>query len=225
MKKIFYIIGISLLAVFFTACDKDTEDISFVTNYAVLTMEGDQYIGINKGEAFVDPGVTSMIGDQPGEVIIKGTVNTEELGVYRIDYSSTNSDGFTAYASRYVIVMDIPSIEGNDFSGSYERTFYGSARSGTFSEWTATGKPGIYKVNDPGGTDTPGFEYDVYVINIKDNLIIFPENPGPLGPIFGTSTKEGTTPDFIEMSPEGKYIWSIKGSPNYGTNLRTFEKR
>ena len=218
-------IGISLLAVFFTACDKDTEDISFVTNYPVLTMAGDALTIINKGDAYTDPGVTSMIGEEVGEVTVTGSANASEGGIYKIDYTSTNADGFSAVATRYVIVMDLASISGNDFTGTYERTFYGSPKSGTFSDWSSTNQPGVYSVKDVGGVDGADYEYSVTVYNVKDNYFVMPIQANALGgTIFASSTIGGSIPDLIEMSASGVYIWSVKGS-GYGTNPRTFEKR
>ena len=224
MKKINYIIGIFLLAVLSTACDKDTEDISFVTDYAVLTMTGDALTVINKGDNYTEPGIMSMIGEEEAEVITEGSVDANVPGIYKIDYSSVNVDGFFAYATRYVIVMDPASTAGNDFTGTYERTFYGSAKSGTYSDWVLTDTPGVYTVTDVGGVDADDYEYDATVYNVTANLVVFPVQANAKGGTFyATSTKGGDTPDVIEMSAAGKYLWSVKGS-GYGTNLRTFER-
>ena len=225
MKKINYIIGILLLVVLCISCDKDSENISFQTDYPVLTMTGDALIVINKGDDYSEPGIVAMIGEEETEVVTVGSVDANIPNIYKIDYSAVNADGFSAFATRYVIVMDPGTTAGNDFTGTYERTFYGSPRSGTYSDWVLTSTPGVYTVNDVGGVDNPDYEYDVTVYNVTGNMVVFPVQPSDLGgTIFASSTGGGTIPDLIEMSNEGVYIWSVKGA-GYGTNPRTFERQ
>ena len=225
MKKINYIIGIFLLAMLSTACDKDSEGISFQTDYPVLTMTGDALIVINKGDAYTEPGIVAMIGDEETEITTVGSVDPNTPNIYKIDYSAVNADGFSASATRYVIVMDPATTAGNDFTGTYERTFYGSPRSGTFSDWELTSTPGVYTVTDVGGVDAAYYEYDLTVYNVTGNFVVFPVQANDIGgTIFASSTGGCTIPDLIEMSNDGVYTWSVKGA-GYGTNPRTFERK
>jgi len=225
MKKIYCIIGTFLLIVLLSACDKDSEGISFRTDYPVLTMTGEALIVINKGDAYTEPGIVAMIGEEETDVTVVGSVDPNTPNIYKIDYSAVNADGYSASVTRYVIVMDPATTAGNDFTGTYERTFYGSPRSGTFSEWVLTSEPGVYKVNDVGGVDASDYEYDVTVYNVTGNFVVFPVQDNPFGgTIFASSTGAGSTPDLVEMSNDGVYIWSVKGA-GYGTNPRTFERK
>ena len=225
MKKINYIIGILLLVVLSISCDKDSEDISFRTDYPVLTMTGDALIVINKGDAYAEPGIIAMIGEEETEVATVGSVDPNTPNIYKIDYSAVNADGFSASATRYIIVMDPATTAGNDFTGSYERTFYTVARSGTFADWELTSTPGVYTVTDVGGVDASDYEYGLTVYNVTGNSVVFPVQANALGgTIFASSTGGGTIPDLVEMSNDGVYIWSIKGA-GYGTNPRTFERK
>jgi hypothetical protein len=225
MKKINYIIGILLLVVLSISCDKDSENISFRTDYPVLVMTGDALIVINKGDAYAEPGILATIGEEETEVTTVGSVDPNTPNIYKIDYSAVNADGFSASTTRYVIVMDPATTAGNDFTGTYERTFYNVARSGTFSDWEMTSTPGVYTVTDVGGVDAADYEYGLTVYNVTGNFIVFPVQANALGGnIFATSTSGGTTPDLIEMGVDGVYLWSVKGA-GYGTALRTLERR
>lgn len=118
------LILLSLLAVCFVGCKDDAESISRVTNYPDFTINGDDFIIHQLGDAFTDPGVTATEAGAEIEVtnsasgIYRGgsslDVNTSDE--YHITYSATNKDGFAGSVGRTVIVVNngdlVNSIEG-----------------------------------------------------------------------------------------------------------------
>lgn len=127
MKKLFIL---PILALFFVSCaDETTGDVSKVTNYPIFTVLGDELIILNKGEAFVDPGVIVMEGENEIEytTTISGdyrggtSLDTNVADIYHITYSATNVDGFSGTAGRTVIVVDDGDLV-NSISGLYTST-------------------------------------------------------------------------------------------------------
>jgi hypothetical protein len=224
MNKLIYSIGILIILFLFTSCEKeDTLGLSKQTNYSVFTMVGDELIVMDKGATFADPGVSAKEGDADATVTITGTVDTSTGGIYKITYSAVNVDGYAASVARYVVVIDKAAVVGSDHTGAFERTFYGSPRSGTYSDWTKV-NDWTYLVNDPGGVDDADYEKGNLTVYLVDAThVVVPIQKNELGgTIFCTSTKGGSSPDAI-VTNGTKYIWSVKGA-GYGTNLRTFEK-
>ncbi len=98
------------------SCDKDSEDISKVTTYAIITY--DELAVIEKGETFT-PNATAKEGETDVDVVTKGTVDGNTVGVYTLEYSAKNSDGFSAASIQKVIVYD-PAIIPTDVTGKIE---------------------------------------------------------------------------------------------------------
>lgn len=114
MKK--YILSVMALAtVALTGCtDRDTEGLTGITTYPVLTLNGGDMI-VQKGTSFEDPGCTADLGgvDYSDNIITSSDVDTKTSGVYTVSYSVYNEDGFSASASRSVVVVDMTDpIEG-----------------------------------------------------------------------------------------------------------------
>jgi hypothetical protein len=125
MKAIKYLFILAASVTLFS-CAKDEVKItdtqvghSRITNFAVLTMEGDPYISIVTGGSFTDPGVTAKEGADDLQVQTTGTVDAATPGVYDITYSATNKDGFSASVTRTVAVLPEAEQAGVDISGSY----------------------------------------------------------------------------------------------------------
>lgn len=151
-----------------TSCD-DNDDLtdSRLTYYAMLDMQGDDFIAVPVGSSYTDPGCKATLDGQDitDKIVTEGVedVDVNQLGFYTITYSAVGSDGYPASVSRTVCVYD-PSVE-IDMSGTYEtdmaNTLYG-ANKNPFSAYAAaygnTSQcvgitfteivPGIYYVND-----------------------------------------------------------------------------
>lgn len=136
-----------------TSCgDPSTEGVTQITYYAKLTLNGDAAMTVNKGETFVDPGCTAVMRgeDVSDQVVASGHVDTSKSGVYTVDYSVTNADGFVASTSRTVYVYDT--------ANAREGFFHSTADS----------------YRDYGGKQTPfGGNYEVFVADNGDGTYDF----------------------------------------------------
>lgn len=70
-----------------------------------LTLNGDDQITLECGNAFTDPGATATVCGSPVTVTTTGSVNPNAPGTYTINYSAT-ANGFTSEATRVVTVED-----------------------------------------------------------------------------------------------------------------------
>jgi len=123
MKKI--IITLFFASAALVSCDtKDTEGVSKVTNYPIITVLGDETVFVPLGGTFTDPGVVAMEGSNEIETTSSAagkyrgatSLDTNIMDEYVITYSATNVDGFKGTASRKVIVYKtgdlVTSLEG-----------------------------------------------------------------------------------------------------------------
>ena len=70
-----------------------------------LTLNGDDQITLECGNAFTDPGATATVCGSPVTVTTTGTVNPNAPGTYTLNYSAT-ANGFTSEATRIISVED-----------------------------------------------------------------------------------------------------------------------
>lgn len=125
MKKIL-ITSLIFASAFFTSCenDSDTSNVSRITNYPIITLNGDDPFFVPLGTEYVDPGAVAMAGDTEIPVVTtaagkyrgENTLNTNVADEYLVSYSAENADGFFGSATRRVIVYKtgdlVSSIEG-----------------------------------------------------------------------------------------------------------------
>ncbi len=117
MKKILVFMAAVVAALcLLNGCkDKASAGLTSITSYAVLTLEGGDRVYVDKGTPFVDPGYKAMMQgkDVTDRVKVISDVDTEQSGVYTVNYVIVNDDGFPATASREVVVDDLSQpIEG-----------------------------------------------------------------------------------------------------------------
>jgi len=127
MKKIFiYSLVLGLCTTGLTSCndDEDQTTDTRVTYFAQLELLGDEFIEMNVGETFTDPGfvATEAGEDITAKVVVTGSVNTSVGAFYRLNYSVSNVDGFAVSAQRLVMVKD-----PDNFASAY----YGESQYGT----------------------------------------------------------------------------------------------
>jgi hypothetical protein len=115
-KNIFFAMMLALVSFVLTSCgDLESEGLSRFTYYPVLELQGGDYMVVDKGSTFQDPGFTATLNgeDVSSQVAVSSNVNTAKSGVYSVVYSIKNSDGITANAKRTVVVLDPNSaVEG-----------------------------------------------------------------------------------------------------------------
>ncbi len=129
MKYLNYILLLSI-AGFLASCElvespDSTENLSegFIT-YPALTLNGDQFMTIDVGGTFEDPGAVATLGieDISDQTVVTGSVDATTPGVYILDYSIQITNELEEDASvtqrRYVAVA---SEEGKaiDLTGTY----------------------------------------------------------------------------------------------------------
>lgn len=131
MKKIFLTLLITFLGVtIFTSCDStDTDNVSFVTNYPVFELLGDETMILPQGGAFNDPGVivTENGTEIPYTTSVSGlfqggtSIDTNVADIYTVTYSATNRDGFSGTKTRTVIISSNDDLS-TGLSGLYTST-------------------------------------------------------------------------------------------------------
>ena len=180
---------LALVGFCFTSCDgdKDSEGLSRFTVYAVLEMNGDDFVKLNVGESFADPGCVATMGgeDVSSKIITNSNVDTSKPGFYTVNYKVLNDDGFPASASRDVMV-----VNPNNFASTY----FGESQYGSRHYYNAPinitkRADGTYLLDDIAGGfycygRYPGYEptYDFHLESIisleSDNSItLVNQNP------------------------------------------------
>lgn len=125
MKKYSLILLIVITGIITSCSTVSTNDVSSVTNFPIITLNGDDVILLNEGTSFTDPGAVALAGgsELPTNVTVSsGTyqgfdgVDTSKPDQYVITYSAKNEDGFDGNALRTVWVANtgdlVNSIEG-----------------------------------------------------------------------------------------------------------------
>lgn len=218
--KYFKIFVLSLLLLPFIGCEKtekfnntaDKVGHSRVIFFPVLALKGERYVVVNAGGTFTDPGVTAKVGDTDIPATTSGTVNTAVPGVYTLVYTAFNTEGYSASATRTVIVYSTDaSAAGNDFSGNYLR-----AATGITSTWTKMA-PGVYKVINPGGAGA-GASLVAIVFNATGTTIKIPSQ------VTSDGLTSSSSDEVFSAGPPATYTWRFL-NPGYGTGLRTFVKQ
>lgn len=157
MKKILVFMAAVVAALcLLNGCkDKASAGLTSITSYAVVTLEGDATVYVDKGTPFIEPGykATMQGEDVTDRVKVISDVDTEQSGIYTVNYVVVNDDGFPATASREVIVYDFEHpIEGRwtvDNTVSV-RDYGGTIASfkGAFPVWIFELSDGSYYFND-----------------------------------------------------------------------------
>lgn len=175
LTKIYrFLLGLVFLT-FLNSCSEEAPIESDITYYPTFEVIGGQYIMVESGTTFNDPGIIASAGESELPVTISGSVNTGQVGVYTLTYSATNADGFSASTSRYVIVADDPDfIAGNDLSGGYTRDA-NAAHKMTLTKIA----DGFYQASDL----LPPNNIRAVIAQVSDTEIIIPAQSSPFGEI------------------------------------------
>ena len=191
--------------------------ISKLVYFPTVAIKGERLMLIDQGTAFTDPGVTAELNGQPVQAPASGTVNVNVPGVYVLEYTATNPEGFTASDWRTVVVMSTSTqVTNNNFAGTYVRD------NGISVFWTKKGR-GVYQVDNPGGAGV-GVGFLVTLVNYDANKISIPQqlafdpSIGGLNTVSSASEvyNAGATPVTV------RYAFLAGG---YGTQVRNFVKQ
>ncbi len=123
MKKIKYILSMIAAVVFITTgCTKKvtTEDNSTLEYFVAYDLVGGNLLKIEVGDVFVDPGfvATEQGQDVTNKVTVTGSVDGLTVGLYTLNYSATNKNGYKSAATRTIIIYD-PAAPATDIGGNY----------------------------------------------------------------------------------------------------------
>lgn len=132
MKKIFlYGLLFFTASLGLTSCSKDQHTDTRVTNYIILTINGDEVVYVNAGDTYVDAGCKAEAAGQDvsDKVVTTNPVDTKVIGPYTVTYKATNEDGFSSSANRYVYVGE--PLVGTVSPGSYRQN-----SAGTITKWS-----------------------------------------------------------------------------------------
>jgi len=177
--KIYKLGLLAFITLFLFSCEKETEGLSRVTNFAVFEMKGADFLFVKINTSFSDPGVTATEDGKDLPVTTKGSVDTSTPGVYVLQYSAVNSDGLASAVSRTVaVVNDFPSV---DLSGSYQ--IVSATRENKINVTKNGGVLGYYRASDSW--------YQAYAIPLNfldmgDGTLVVLSGSSPYGGHYGT---------------------------------------
>jgi hypothetical protein len=209
MMKLKYLLPAILFVTLVSSCKKTTDDVSKVVKVSFPTIElnGAEIVVLPVGAAYTDAGaeLTDDITGQTSNIQpTSNNVNTAQPGLYLVNYSASNANGFETSATRLVAVTSVTGTP--DRSGTYLRTATG------INCYITKISNGVYKVQNPGGAGV-GVNTIVYFVETAPNVFVCPTQPtdaGPFSVININFTATGAT-------------WNVVNS-GYGTGLRTFVK-
>lgn len=203
MKKLnFVTANLLFLVMLLASCEKDsiinTHDrvgSSRVTYFAKITVTGAPVISVIKGGSFTDPGAKAVAGDAEVPVVTTGTVNTGQVGLYTINYSAVNADGYSSSASRTVVVIPNAELPGLDISGTYNAVPVGNTPGPATITKVA---PGVYHTTNCWGNS--GAVIPAYFICTDGSSLIVPSQNSAYGNL------ETNTPGVFNA---GLITWTI----------------
>lgn len=188
---------------------------SRIVFFPSIAIKGEHLIILKQGDTYTDAGVTAILNGQPTQSTVTGSVNSATPGVYDLDYSASNPEGYSASDWRTVVVIG-NDVTNNDFSGTYLR-----AATGINSTWKKTAN-GVYEVDNPGGAGV-GAGYKVIVVNYQGNRIKIPRQIA-VDPTSGAGVVSSRTETYNASASPVTYSWVFLAG-GYGTALRTFTKQ
>lgn len=194
----------------------ETANVSKVTIFPKVTVNGANPVFVPQGGTFTDPGATALAGTVvlPYTTSTTGvyrgttTLDTSKTDEYAVTYTALNSDGFKASATRKVIVYKTGDLV-NSIEGVYTCTI---SRNGVIPSaayqnikyiyiWKNT--DGTYEVSDAFGGwyqygRALGLDYitpggTINAVNIATNTFTFPGNPLSNDGFGGTANITGLT--------------------------------
>lgn len=183
---------------------KGTVGISKITYFALLTLKGDTYMSVVKGQTFTDPGATATVNGASAPVTTSGTVDINTVGLYIITYSAVNADGYAATTTRTVFVLPAAETPGVDLSGTYAAVPVGSTPGPATISKVA---PGAYLTTNCWGNS--GAVIPAFFICVDGSSIIVPTQGSPYGNLETTAPGtyvSGLITWSIDLLGQGPYI-------------------
>lgn len=125
--KYFKLILLLVTTVMVSCVEDSTGEVSRVTTYPTITIEGDATVYVEQGTTYEDAGAISMAGETVLETTTtlgSGTYSSASFGTdvvdtYTITYSALNEDGFAGNALRTVVVYPAVVDMATNLEGAY----------------------------------------------------------------------------------------------------------
>lgn len=194
-NRILYLF-IALLTVSLWGCEKEYETVTRVTYFPDITVTGAPIVFSPQNAAYTDQGAKSTENGKEIETKVVSTVNSSVVGSYSVNYSAVNVDGFSASASRKVIIYD-PKTSTTDISGNYSGDVMRSGTRGykgnPVTLTKVNGLNGIYAISDwiAGFYDVgshykygPDYRFVGYIQITSDNKVVLLDMANPWGDPF-----------------------------------------
>lgn len=191
--------------------ETSTDNVSKVTNYPLMTLNGERTVVLNQGDTYTELGAISMAGSEELPITLTGTVNTSIPDVYKLTYTSVNVDGFSATLTRAVVVLSTTPSTIN-----LQGTF---ARNGTnLNNVTKLADRKYVCDNATGFTNGSPDNLTMVFYNLDDVKIYAPyqENASSTG--ISAESNVGTIAD------KDHFSWVIYASGVFGTATRNFTR-
>ncbi len=147
MKKYITIFIAAALAMSLVGCgEKESAGVTRITYYPVFDLKGDNPMVVIVGGSYVEPGYSATMEGQDitSKVNVSGEVDGNEMGVYTVNYSAVNKDGYEYSVARTVIVANPGHID-NVYTS---QTKMGSASYKGCITIITEYQPGIYMIDD-----------------------------------------------------------------------------
>ncbi len=176
-SKLIYLVLLCAGPFVMSSCDKDTEGKTWTTYYPSIQILGSNPAVTNIGEPYVDEGYYAETnGEDVSDQVIVDTsdLNTNEVGLYNINYIIYNTEGFSATTSREVYVVNPNSIATIYMSESQ----YGTSASYHYYDapiFITDNGDGTYEIDDIcGGFWFYGYyaRYSSYDFHIEANIAV-----------------------------------------------------
>jgi Domain of unknown function (DUF5011) len=178
-----------LMVVLFS-CNKDTivdtptqVGISTITHYVVLTLIGPSFESTVAGQPYTDSGVTATENGVPVKYTTTGTVDVNTVGLYVVNYSATNQDGYSSTISRTVAVIPSAPVPGVDLSGTYANV--GAA---PLTADISVVAPGVYYTTNCWGGTSLAVIQAYFFCPDGANIVVPAQSYSPYGPLDGSGT-------------------------------------
>lgn len=203
--KYLYIILFLITGTLVSCVQDDTNDVSRITNYPIITVSGESEIFLQQGASYTDAGAVATEGDN--EIPVTTTISagnyfgsafgTDSPDKYTVTYSAVNADGFAGTALKTIWVKPtkgdlVTSIEGLYLSNVQRGPAFAVTAQYTDLKYVFIKKIGTdkYAISDAvGGYYDLGRAYGaayatsgatITVNNLATNSFTF--TPGPIAP-------------------------------------------
>ncbi len=217
------ILVISLVGIM--GCENETTaGFTRTTYYPEIKIKGGTDVFVAKGTKYEDLGAVSTENGKEIETKVNDNVDTDKLGGYKVNYSATNTDGFSKTVVRNVYVYDGANVNNTiDIAGEYiGKVVRNDGKS--YSDMTVTLSPtsvsGVYKLSDwIAGFYAVGYGYGdalaftgVIQFNDKNEVVEVAMNNywgNPFDSVTGTYDSSTGNINYVASWLGGRFVFTI----------------